>query len=25
MPLVVDYRVESDEITLPIFRPAPAS
>jgi uncharacterized OB-fold protein len=22
MPLVVDYRVESDEITLPIFRPA---
>ena len=24
MPLVVDFRDETDEITLPIFRPAPA-
>jgi uncharacterized OB-fold protein len=22
MPLVVDYRVETDEVTLPVFRPA---
>jgi hypothetical protein len=22
MPLIVDYRVETDEVTVPVFRPA---